>query len=242
MTPPVSCVFIGGWGSTDAVWRTTLAQVALSEPHFIGWLDCLKDWPGVLTTVGARPGRCVLVGWSLGSLLALRAALELPEKIVAMVLVSATACLCDGVAGEAMDTGGIDPQGIDPRTLAAMRVRVKRNPGPVLDEFARQCAMPDGDEEMRACYLRQANRFSPGELALGLEALAALDLRERLGEIKAGCRVLHGDGDRIVPLRSAQLLASKIAGAGLEVLEGRGHALPFTAPSRIAQCIVSVLG
>jgi pimeloyl-[acyl-carrier protein] methyl ester esterase len=231
MTPPLSLFFIGGWGSTDEVWRDTLTQAALAEPHFLGWLDSIQDWPGVIAGLSGMPGQCVLVGWSLGSLLSLRAGLELPEKVAAMVLVSGTPCMC-----ASKDHGGIDP-----RTLAAMRVRVARNPGPVLDEFAYQCAMPDGDDETRACYLQQAKQFSAAELAAGLECLATLDLRERLAEIRVPCKVLHGACDRIVPLRSARFLAAQLPLAELDVLEGHGHALPFTAPAKIARCILSVL-
>lgn len=231
MTPALSAYFIGGWGSTDEVWRGTVAQSALADPHFLGWLDCVRDWPGVLTALSAVPGRCVLVGWSLGSLLSLRAALELPEKIAAMVLVSCTPCMC-----ASKDHGGIDP-----RTLAAMRVRLARNASLVLDEFAHLCAMPDGDAETRGCYLQQAKQFSTVELAAGLECLAALDVRERLGEIQVPCRVLHGACDQIVPLGSAQFLAGQIRLAELDVLEGHGHALPFTAPAKISRCISELL-
>jgi pimeloyl-[acyl-carrier protein] methyl ester esterase len=231
MTPPPSQFFIGGWGSTDSVWRGTLTQASLAEPHFLSWLDCVQNWPGVLTALSSLPGRCLLVGWSLGSVLALRAALDLPEKVAAMVLVSGTPCMC----------AGKDHGGIDPRMLAAMRVRMARNPGPVLDEFAHQCATPDGDAETRACYLQQAEQFSPAELAVGLECLSSLDVRERLGEIHVPCRVLHGACDQIVPVRSAQFLAEQIPLAELDVIEGRGHALPFTAPAEIARCIWSVI-
>jgi pimeloyl-[acyl-carrier protein] methyl ester esterase len=237
MTQPLSTCFIGGWGSTEEVWRGALAQyqslapVPLPEPLFLRWLDCLQDWPGVLKAISAMPGSSLLVGWSLGSLLSLRAALELPGKIAAMVLVSATPCMC----------AGPDRGGIDPRILAAMRVRFARNPGPVLNEFACQCARPDGDDRTRDGYLLQAGRFSPAELALGLQALAELDVRERLGEFKMPCTLLHGEGDRIVPLPNARLLATQISGAELRILEGRGHALPFTAPAQIAQCISSLL-
>jgi pimeloyl-[acyl-carrier protein] methyl ester esterase len=235
MTLPLSPCFIGGWGSTEEVWRDALAQYQSlappPEPHFLRWLDCLQDWPGVLKAISAMPGSCLLVGWSLGSLLSLRAALELPGKIAAMMLVSATSCMC----------AGPDRGGIDPRILAAMRVRFARNPGPVLNEFTRQCALPDGDEQTCAGYLQQASQFSPAELALGLQALAELDVRERLGELNLPCRLLHGAGDQIVPLASARLLAGQIPGAELEVLEARGHALPFTAPADIARSIASLL-
>ena len=89
--------------------------------------------------------------------------------------------------------------------------------------------------------LHQAGQFSAEEMAAGLECLATLDLRERLEGVGVRCRILHGECDRIVPLGSAQFLAGRIAGAELEVLAGRGHALPFTAAEEIARSIASVL-
>lgn len=257
---PLSYCLLGGWGSTDELWSETVQQAGLpgraaefadkaEARHLLSWLDCVQNWPAALATLASLPGPYILVGWSLGALLALRAALdlnqmdfnragigidhdrdhEMPGKIAAMVLISATPRMC---ADEGYG-------GVDPRVLAAMRKRVARNPQPVLEEFAGQCATPDGGQAARDAYLRQAGEFSAPELAAGLEALATLDLRERLGEIHIPCRLLHGSEDRIVPLQSAQFLASRLPRAQLEVLEGCGHALPFTHPARIAHCIAS---
>ena len=159
---------------------------ARCEAHFLNWLECIRDWPGALAKLRGLPGRCVLVGWSLGGLLALRAALdweleleqqpeltrsaELPGEVAAMVLVSATPRMCaDG-----------DYAGVDRRTLAAMRARLEKSLAAVLQDFAQQCAAPDGNQETCRSWLRQAGQFSVEEMAAGLECLASLDLRERL--------------------------------------------------------------
>ena len=242
MSAPSLC-FIGGWGSTEAVWDRTLDCAGVSATMFLSWLECIRNWPGALQKLRSLPGQCVLVGWSLGGLLALRAALDLAEesnadeqKIAALVLVSATPRMCGNV-----ESGG-DYIGADRRALATMRARITRTPDAVLDEFATACAAPDGDEEIRASWLQQARQFATDEMAAGLACLASSDLRERLGEVRVSCRILHGEGDCIVPLGSAQLLANRITGAHLEILRGRGHALPFTAPVEIARCIAQVTG
>jgi pimeloyl-ACP methyl ester carboxylesterase len=239
---PALCL-IGGWGSTEAVWRGMLDHVEMrgGHVHFVSWLECIRDWPGVLARLRAQARRCVLVGWSLGSLFALRAAVEAESdaensqrpasKIAALVLVAATARMCSAEGYS----------GADARMLAAMRVRMKRTPEAVLEEFASACAAPDGGDAVRLSWLRQARQFSAEELAAGLDSLATLDLRERLEEIGSQCRILHGDCDRIVPLASAQFLAGRIRGAELQVLAGRGHALPFTAAEEIARTVASVL-
>jgi pimeloyl-[acyl-carrier protein] methyl ester esterase len=206
--------------------------------HFFGWLQCIEDWPGVLARLATVPEPFVLVGWSLGSVLALRAAVEsaaeVRRKVAAIALISATPCMC--ARADALGQHG----GVEPRLVAAMRARMNRSPEAVLEDFAVQCAAPDGAESTRLSWLRQARQFSSREMIAGLDALATLDIRERLGEVAAACRILHGECDRIVPLRSAQFLAERIAGAELQVMAGRGHALPFTAAAGVAEWIASL--
>jgi len=232
--------FLGGWGSTDELWQATLGSAALDrlapDVRFLSWLDFLHDWPRAVAELAALPGRLLLVGWSLGALLSQRAALELAqmglnEKLTALVLVSATPRLC---AAEGYE-------GADPRMLAAMRARLRRSPDAVLQEFATACAAPDGGEASIHAYLEQARGFETEGLSLGLQALAELDVRSRLGSLRVPCQILHGSEDRIVPLGSVRFLAERLPQARLQVLEGCGHALPFTHPSRIAQCIAGAV-
>jgi len=232
--------FLGGWGSTDELWQATLGAAALDrlapDVRLLSWLDCLRDWPRAVAELAALPGQLLLVGWSLGALLSLRAALELAEmglneKLSALVLVSATPHLC---AAEGYE-------GADPRMLAAMRARLRRSPDAVLEDFAAESAAPDGGEACVHAYLEQARSYKTDALSLGLQALAELDVRSQLGSLPVPCQLLHGSEDNIVPLGSVRFLAGCLPHARLQVLEGCGHALPFTHPSRIAQCIAGVV-
>jgi pimeloyl-[acyl-carrier protein] methyl ester esterase len=240
MSKPLTCCFLGGWGSTDETWQATLADAALRptppfETRFLSWIDCLRDWSATVATLRSLPGRVLLAGWSLGGLLSLRAAQDLatmgqPEKLAAMVLVSATARLC---AAEGYD-------GAAPHMLASMRARIGGDCEMVLRSFARECAAPDGNKEVATAYLAQARSYSPEELAVGLHALAELDLRNRLPAIDIPCRLIHGSSDHIVPIGSARRLVAGLRSASLEILNGCGHALPFTHPAEVAQCIAAV--
>ena len=130
------------------------------------------------------------MGWSLGAILVLEAALEPAFPLAGLVLIAGTARLCrdDGYPG------------VDPRAVRAMQTRLARSPERVLEDFAAQLAAPDGGETVRAEYLDQAKRFSADDLALGLEALATRDLRQRAGKLAVPTMLIHGDADEVVPV------------------------------------------
>ncbi|HSJ50127.1 MAG TPA: alpha/beta fold hydrolase [Actinomycetota bacterium] len=64
------------------------------------------------------------------------------------------------------------------------------------------------------------------------DAMRGWDVSERLGEVVVPVLVLHGSGDRLVDPRNAELLASRIPGAELVILEGAGHAYHVEQPER----------
>jgi 3-oxoadipate enol-lactonase len=55
------------------------------------------------------------------------------------------------------------------------------------------------------------------------EALAAWDARERISAIAAPTLVVAGADDRATPVEHAELIASRIPGARLQVLEHAAH-------------------
>jgi pimeloyl-ACP methyl ester carboxylesterase len=55
------------------------------------------------------------------------------------------------------------------------------------------------------------------------EAMEGFDAFDRLGHVRCPTLVLHGTEDRLVPVANARLLADRIPGARLVLLEGAGH-------------------
>ena len=58
-----------------------------------------------------------------------------------------------------------------------------------------------------------------------LEAMLSHNALERLDRIQAPTLVLTGSEDRVMPPHSSEVLASRIRGAKLVVIEGGAHAL-----------------
>jgi len=106
---------IHGWGLGSSVWQPLIA--ALSRT----WRVHLVDLPGygdssagspdftqaARDLIDALPDPVTLCGWSLGAMLAMRAALLVPQRVAALLLVGATASFTQR-AGLAALTGPQD--------------------------------------------------------------------------------------------------------------------------------------
>jgi pimeloyl-ACP methyl ester carboxylesterase len=76
------------------------------------------------------------------------------------------------------------------------------------------------------------------------EAMRAWSSFERLGQIRCPVLVLHGTQDRVVPVANARVLAERIPGATLVLLEGAGHVYhseqPIAADTAVLRFLASV--
>jgi len=108
------------------------------------------------------------------------------------------------------------------RLIARMRQRLRREPEDLLRDFYARCFYPE-----ESPFVAPA---SPdlGLLGQDLEKLDThtLDL-EPLAAVER-LLLLHGSRDCIVPLERATRLHRELSASSLQIIEGAGHALPFT--------------
>ncbi len=209
----------------------------------------LEDWADAVAA-GLAPGS-VLVGWSLGAMLALDVACRHPHKVSRLVLLAGTARFV------AADDGW---PGLQSAVVEAFQRDYAESPAATLERFlALQCM---GEPRRRTVLQALAQCLSPGaregrrgprppgSLAAagpapfddGLAILAAADLRPLLGRISQPVLLLHGDQDALMPLAAASRLAQALPHARLQVLEGCGHALPVSRAADCARHILAFIG
>jgi pimeloyl-ACP methyl ester carboxylesterase len=219
-----------GWRATGSV----LSGHAGENPPIVA-LDYPRRWPrrpldrvedlaqlygAAVEALGLR--RVRLLGVSLGGMAALQLALDDPDRIESLALVS-TAPAGARVSGRwrvplSRAVAGALPSEIffhlyrrwGPRLVGAAPFGT---PG----EVARLWADPMGRRKM-------------GDL---LRATARFDARERLGELRCRTLILHGRGDLVFGPEAAAELARGIPEAQAVLLEGADHFAFLTHRSRV---------
>jgi pimeloyl-[acyl-carrier protein] methyl ester esterase len=171
----------------------------------------------------------ILMGWSLGGMLALETALSCQEKVAALVLVSSTARFCDAPGY---------PCGTPTARVRAMLRGIRAHPADVLSAFLRACAAPGPLDDDRSRELTaQALSIGTEVLAAGLEYLLRADLRDRLAELRLPVLVLHGRRDMIIPWQASEHLGAAITGSTVMFDEDCGHNLSAERAGWIADAV-----
>lgn len=174
----------------------------------------------------------ILVGWSLGAMLALEHAAALPG-LAGLVLVSGTTRLCsnDGDAG-----------GASPKVLRAMGLGLRRDRDQTLRAFYEQSASPlPPPTPTRTSAWMQALISDPVALALGLAYLQNRDLLEDWAPPSVPTRILHGEEDRVIPHEAGQALANRLPDAHFRKIPDTGHDLPIRHAHEVVEAVRKLL-
>lgn len=234
-------VLIHGWGLNADVWSEF---VPLLEPAFrvtrvdlpghgrSDWdgLTSLDDWVGAV--LDAVPHTAAWLGWSLGGLLANRAAMTVPERVSALAIVAGTPCFVrkpgwqSAMAPQLLDTFADELAEDYARTLErflALQVRGSDNASVTLKSL-------------------RARLLAPGEpdnaaLVAGLNLLRETDLRDQLASIACPVRLVMGERDMLVPLSAGHEAVPLYQQADLQVVTGAGHA-PFISQPQLTAMLL----
>lgn len=169
------------------------------------------------------PGRCHLLGWSLGGLVALSLARQLPEQISSVVTVATNPRF---VQGEGWATAM--PAEILQKFREVFEEDVE---GTLIRFLALNCKGADTmREDVRK--LKEILYFCglPARRALagGLDILATADLRDTLARLRQPALMLFGENDNIVPAAVALEVENINAHVAIAVQQGVAH-VPFVS-------------
>jgi len=171
-------------------------------------LFCL-DWLALMDAL--KVDRAHLVGLSMGGAIAMRLAVEHPERVSSLVLV---------------DTWAFP----HPEFLALLRRRLERlalgDLAAYADEAIPQVYSPAfiaANPEAMAQYRGRVAKLNSDSVRAAVDACITHDMRGRQAEIKAPTLVVVGSEDCLTPPYHSEYLARTIPRARLVVIQGSGH-------------------
>lgn len=171
--------------------------------------------------------RCILAGFSRGTVTALRAVLRHPERFDGLILMNGTA--------------GVMPPG----TVPIPRVAPSQWAGDTHLDHLRwfiECCTPESDSEcIRRWGVNILSRATPeaAERLFLMEPKQGLDWAEELPRLRIPTLLLHGEKDVFCSIEAMRYIQSLVAGSKLVVFEGSGHLPAMTRPMDVAAAIRS---
>ena len=222
---------IPGWALTGSSLDAVGEHLAGTVPMKSYVTD--RSVPGTLDKVLNSAGRTeVLLGWSMGGMVAIECALRNPTKVSGLILLSTAArFLADR-----------DYDGVPRREHRAFTAAMKKSPKQTLRQFFTRTALPQEPDPKRLQQVSdEANTLDLEELHAGLNYLGSTDLREEVKTLSLPVLVIHGEEDAVIPHGSGLWLAQHIPGVQWQSVPGGGHDLPGSHPKELAASVRNFL-
>lgn len=232
---PINFVWLPGWGANSQLWQTWVNQAFSAYNNIFIDLpghgkqvmatpsnetEILTQWLAVI--VPQLPEKSVIIGWSLGGLLAQAIAISYPQKVLALVLMASSPCFV-----QRPDWLPALEQSLFERYLTEIATHSRQ----LLKSFFSLQAL--GDRQPRQLSklllpLIEQVTTSDGIHALqqGLSLLAQLDFRQQLATIQQPCLWLLAEQDAIVPLALVDALVHLQPQSFIYVIRNSSH-VPF---------------
>ena len=176
------------------------------------------------------PSRFALAGISMGGYVALEVMRHAPERVLAIALIStsARADAPDQAAARRVLLARVKAGGFEEVVSSAFPVLV--------DPRNRE------NTDLAAFWNDMAHEVGPAVFSRQLRAVVERgDSRRVLPQIACPAAVIHGAGDRLIPVEHGEEMAEAIGGAAFTVVEGGGHMVMQEQSNVVSAALDSLL-
>ncbi len=198
-----------GWGSSSKIWQPCLTELCKEfqlwcvdlpghgESHDIVWNESVHQ--GLELLANTLPPQCLLIGWSLGGLLAQLFAMQHTQRVQGLMLVASTPKF---VASNDW------PHAMPLSTFQYFVKQYDASPQETMKEFIALQVLHGRSLKKIMQELEHASSGQPLEkIRWGLEWLLKIDLREAFLSKDLPTVLFHGENDQVSSVHAAEQTA-----------------------------------
>jgi 3-oxoadipate enol-lactonase len=238
-------ILIHGWGGTRTVWAQQIEAfarnhrvIAVDLPghgdsgrpagdHHYSPAACAADIHALADALGIE--QAVLLGQSMGTLIAQLYCLAHPARVKALVLNGALA--------------GSPPAGVQagPWVEAIQKEIESRGMKGYLDQYLRYFFSPGFDPVVIRSATVECYKFAQHAALAYCRAVSVIDIRDRLGEIRVPTLLIVGSEDGRTPVDESEYMNRRIPDSWLRIVKGAGHVANVEKPHEFNRAVLGFL-
>lgn len=189
----------------------------LGRQEIIGYSKAVVDFMKAMRLVAG-----VVVGFSMGSAIALTLALQHRKRVLGLGLIGSGAKM----------------------RVAESTLELASNPSmflPTVETVVENSYSPNVDLRIKELAVQQMAETRQAVLYGDFLACDAFDAMEQVYKIRVPTLLITGSMDRMTPPNRAEYLRDQIQGAQLQIVEGAGHMVMIERPDQVARLLSEFL-
>jgi len=226
-------VFLNGWAHT-ATYGEKLTLSPSKESLLLDTCELIAGGNIEQALEEQIDKPALLVGWSLGAMVAMQFAANYPDLVSKLILLSPTLSFVDEA----------EIKGVKKESVVALRVGIEKHGVAGAKKFLKDAYWPTQlSGETIELLLGELESAGVQSLLAGLDYLIEASIDKAARRIVTPTLIFHGTLDRIIPLQAGLEVATNIAGpVSVELLPLSGHELLSRSCEQVATTMERFIG